>query len=118
MTRRVVVFEYRTISLIFLYKILVLNTREVDDNFDHPLVFLGLNEIIELCAQFGSIQFDPSIGAMLKSGAEIDEQSLSGFKRLWRVPMCLKRLASTLAGYYFNSKSLAGAILAPLAARY
>ena len=67
--------------------------------------------------RLGFISHDRSVKAMLESGAEIDEMSLSLLKRQWRVPMRLKSVVASLVGWYMNSPGLAEGFRTPLYAR-
>ena len=77
----------------------------------------GLDEVNMMYGRFGFVSHDRSVKAMLESGAEIDELSLSLLKRQWRVPMCLKSVVASLVGWYLNSPSLAEGFRIPLYAK-
>ena len=78
----------------------------------------GLDKVSEIYGQLGFIDHDPSVKALLESGAEIDEQSLKIIKKFWNIPMCLKSITASLVGWFWNSPMLAAAIRTPLVARF
>ena len=86
-----------------------------------PILILfnsGLDKVSEIYGQLGFIDHDPSVKALLESGAEIDEQSLKIIKKFWSIPMCLKSITASLVGWFWNSPMLAAGIRTPLVARF